>query len=203
MNSGSRRNEKHVYPPPIAPPEVAQVKRYQMVCNLGRAAPPCVPLPPPSRVVPWTPALRDVHARVQYLSFHSEEDATLFPSFRDNERCVRLIDSLSSSVHFDDRATLLLAVPTPQATSWSAVATIQVMRYTRDEASIVNIAVLPQFRRRGLGAALLAASLHRLHEDAIRSVALEVTATNVAAIKLYHRFGFHIAGTLYKEVALT
>ncbi|MGL4944313.1 MAG: GNAT family N-acetyltransferase [Thermoguttaceae bacterium] len=192
--------------PPISPPEVIRVTRYQMVCDLKGDSLPVVDMPAGFRPLRWSPRLRDLHARVQYLGFRDEDDANLFPSFQSNERCIRLIDSLASSSHFDPAATLLVVKRSGSASTnapqWRAVATIQVMRYTSDMASIVNITVLPEFRRSGIGAALLSASLRQLAGDAVRSVALEVTATNSAALHLYTQFGFRIDATIYKEVAV-
>jgi ribosomal-protein-alanine N-acetyltransferase len=58
---------------------------------------------------------------------------------------------------------------------------------------LMNIAVDPQARRRGLGSALLAAMIDRAGEEA--AYTLEVRTSNAGAIALYERFGFRGAGT--------
>jgi ribosomal-protein-alanine N-acetyltransferase len=58
---------------------------------------------------------------------------------------------------------------------------------------LMNIAVDPGARRRGLGTALLAAMIERAGEDA--AYTLEVRTSNTGAIALYERFGFRAAGT--------
>lgn len=192
------------FPPVIAPPESVNVKRYRMTLDLRVAPLPHVVFPTESRAVRWSPNLRDTHAKLQHLSFRHEYDATLFPSFNDYERCVRLIDSLASSVYFDQNATQILAFHSTHEnrTQWLAAATIQVMRYTPEIGSIVNVAVLPSYRRRGVGRAILASSLSALKLDGVEQVILDVTATNVAAIALYHQHGFQITETTYKEIAI-
>jgi ribosomal-protein-alanine N-acetyltransferase len=62
-----------------------------------------------------------------------------------------------------------------------------------DAWHLMNIAVDPPFRRRGIGAALLARLLERAGADA--AYTLEVRPSNRAAIELYERFGFRSAGT--------
>ena len=57
---------------------------------------------------------------------------------------------------------------------------------------IMNIAVDPDRRRRGIATALLQALLEKVGRDA--PVTLEVRHSNTGAIALYERFGFRSAG---------
>ena len=57
---------------------------------------------------------------------------------------------------------------------------------------LMNIAVEPDWRRRGIGSALLQALLERVGDDA--QVTLEVRRSNHGAVALYERFGFRSAG---------
>ncbi len=59
-----------------------------------------------------------------------------------------------------------------------------------DEGEIVNIAVLPEHRRKGWGRALLAVVLQTAAEMGIDRMFLEVRRSNDAAIGLYSAFGF-------------
>lgn len=61
-----------------------------------------------------------------------------------------------------------------------------------DELHIANIAVAPEFRRRGLARCLLAHALAAGAEVGAESAALEVRASNLAAQKLYTEFGFEV-----------
>ncbi len=61
---------------------------------------------------------------------------------------------------------------------------------------LVSIAVLPEFRRLGIGKALLKALLERLREAGARSVTLEVSVRNKAAINLYLKMGFKAVGKI-------
>jgi ribosomal-protein-alanine N-acetyltransferase len=57
---------------------------------------------------------------------------------------------------------------------------------------LMSIAVAPEQRRAGIGAGLVGALLEALAEDA--RLTLEVRPSNAAAIALYERFGFMVAG---------
>ncbi|WP_444921012.1 ribosomal protein S18-alanine N-acetyltransferase [Microbulbifer sp. CnH-101-G] len=58
-----------------------------------------------------------------------------------------------------------------------------------DEAEILDVAVAPQWRRRGLAEMLLKRLIGELQED-IRRLLLEVRASNLAAQSLYRKLGF-------------
>ncbi len=66
--------------------------------------------------------------------------------------------------------------------------------HVEDEAHIMNIAVRADSRRRGAGFAILSAILKKAEELSIRAVTLEVNDANSAAIALYEKVGFRLAG---------
>jgi ribosomal protein S18 acetylase RimI-like enzyme len=76
--------------------------------------------------------------------------------------------------------------------------TIQAIRHQRWRANIQNIGVTPHHRGAGVGAALIVASLSGMHQVGVTRVALEVTAENDVAVRLYRRLGFRVIKTLYK-----
>jgi ribosomal-protein-alanine N-acetyltransferase len=57
---------------------------------------------------------------------------------------------------------------------------------------VMNVAVDPDRRRRGIATALITALLERIGDDA--QVTLEVRRSNSGALALYERFGFRAAG---------
>jgi [ribosomal protein S18]-alanine N-acetyltransferase len=92
-------------------------------------------------------------------------------------------------------------VNSPWAQSWERVwrqpprlAGFVLSRRVLDEAEILTIAVALQFRRRGIGGALLAAHLATLTSQGIKTLFLEVEAGNAAALALYGGFGFYQVG---------
>lgn len=68
------------------------------------------------------------------------------------------------------------------------------MLITVDEGQITNIAVHPDHRRRGYGAAILRALLRHAKDARLESVSLEVRPSNTAAVAMYRNVGFAEAG---------
>lgn len=66
-----------------------------------------------------------------------------------------------------------------------------------DEAHVTNIAVHPDFRRRGIGARLLATLCARAKRRHCERITLEVRVSNLTAQRLYRRFGFTEQGIRY------
>ncbi len=59
-----------------------------------------------------------------------------------------------------------------------------------DEGQIANVAVLPEYRRRGTGKLLVQHVLQEAITQGVRSLSLEVRKSNVVALDLYESFGF-------------
>lgn len=70
-----------------------------------------------------------------------------------------------------------------------------------DEAEILTLVIHPDQRHRGLGSLLLTLFLEDMQNFAVRAVFLEVAADNFAAIALYEKHHFQVAGrrNLYYE----
>lgn len=64
-----------------------------------------------------------------------------------------------------------------------------------EEGDLLNLAVLPAYRRRGIGRALLQALCAYADSHGIMTLYLEVRRSNAAAIALYRAFGFVPYGT--------
>jgi [ribosomal protein S18]-alanine N-acetyltransferase len=59
---------------------------------------------------------------------------------------------------------------------------------------VLNLAVVPEFRRRGIGEALLEAGLALFRRSGVEEVFLEVRESNTSARALYARHGFRPVG---------
>jgi len=70
------------------------------------------------------------------------------------------------------------------------------LRTIFDVTHVLNLAVLPEFRRQGIGGMLLQDALQELKRSDVKTslVTLEVRESNIAAIRLYEKFGFKIIG---------
>ena len=63
-----------------------------------------------------------------------------------------------------------------------------------EDADILNVAVVPAARRRGIAAALMTELEARLAPKGVERITLEVRASNVPAIRLYAGLGYVQAG---------
>lgn len=61
---------------------------------------------------------------------------------------------------------------------------------TADELHILNVAIAPAYRRRGLGAVLLRGALDEALRGGMSQVTLEVRRSNLPALAMYRAFGF-------------
>jgi ribosomal-protein-alanine N-acetyltransferase len=68
-----------------------------------------------------------------------------------------------------------------------------ISRYV-DAWHVMNIAVAPQFRRRGIATALLQKLFELTEDGSRRGYTLEVRVSNEGAVKLYERLGFTARG---------
>lgn len=62
----------------------------------------------------------------------------------------------------------------------------------------LGMGCLPGFRGKGIGSLLLEATLNHSKKIGLEKVELNVYTSNLAAIKLYEKFGFEVEGTIKK-----
>ena len=86
-----------------------------------------------------------------------------------------------------------------QGSCWAAehqgrLAGFVCFRIVRGEAELLNLAVLPDLRRQGIGSGLLDVALQETGEAGATKMFLEVRESNAEALRLYQRFGFSRCG---------
>jgi ribosomal-protein-alanine N-acetyltransferase len=64
----------------------------------------------------------------------------------------------------------------------------------RDEVQINNIAVHPDFKRMGIGEAILRGVIEEARAESAHYISLEVRPSNIAARSLYAKLGFEFIG---------
>ncbi len=171
---------------------VSYFKRYKMEMELS--ALPSPRLPHEFSFAPWSYELLDAHAEMLFGSFHQEIDAHVFPSLGDRQGSLCLMIEMTRKRGFLPEATWLLLGPV------GPCGTVQGLRERDGLGSIQNVGILPGWRGRSLGEALLLQALHGFRQAGLQRAVLEVTAQNDPAIRLYHRLGFRRTKTLYKAV---
>ncbi len=177
---------------------VRYVKRLQMVFDFRRTSPPPPELPRDYRWVSWKPELLETHARVKYEGFRGSMDADLFPTFSDYDRCLRLMEAIAGDPSFEPKATWLIVHAAPEE-KFRFIANIQGMRLDGLNGKIQNVAVVPDYRNKGFGRLLVAGCLHGFRAAGMERIALEVTADNFHAVRLYEHLGFESVKVVFKE----
>jgi len=69
-----------------------------------------------------------------------------------------------------------------------------ILWHIRDEVQINNIAIHPDFRRKGIGEAVMRKVLDQMAREKAKFVFLEVRPSNIAAFSLYRKLGFKVLG---------
>ena len=175
------------------------IKRNQMVFDFTKTALAPPQLPPKLWFVEWSASLIEPHADVLHRSFRHDTDGAVFTSFRQYSNCLRLMETLAQSPHFLPEATLLVAYGDPQSI-FEYVANIQGLKLSNDVGAIQNVAVLPEYRRRGIGQILVQRTLLGFQHVGVKRVTLEATSDNLSAVNLYNRIGFTTFRVYFREI---
>jgi GNAT superfamily N-acetyltransferase len=171
---------------------ISYFKRYKMEVGLAGLPPPVWPAG--FRPVAWRPDLLEAHADVLCQCFQGEVDAIVFPSLGCRDGCTSLIGEIARRRAFIPEATWLLAGPAGPCGS------VQALRERGVLGAIQNVGIIPAWRGKGLGEALLLQALHGMYATGLGRAVLEVTSHNQAAMRLYRRLGFRRTRVVYKAV---
>jgi ribosomal protein S18 acetylase RimI-like enzyme len=147
----------------------------------------------------WSASLLEPHADILHRSFRNDSDGAVFTTFRQYNHCHRLIETLVDSPHFLPETTLLIAYGDSNEI-FEYVANIQGLKLADDIGAIQNVAVLPEYRRRGIGQALVQGALQGFQRAGVQRVTLEATSDNLTAVNLYDRIGFTTFRVYYREI---
>jgi ribosomal protein S18 acetylase RimI-like enzyme len=154
--------------------------------------------------LPWNEQLRNAHAEVKALSFQDEMDANVFPCLGSLAGCRDLMTAIRERPGFCPQATWLAAAEVPQyepsGLAAGCVATIQGVIDEYGFGGIQNVGVVPEYRGRGLGRALMLKALAGFAAAGVRRAFLEVTARNEPAVRMYRALGFRCYRTVYRAV---
>ena len=175
-------------------------KRFRMEFDLQQPFSPAV-LPAGYTWVAWNPEDVDRHAWVKFQSFRDEVDSEVFPCLGDYNGCFHLMKEISEQTAFAPPATWLI-VRSAEDQKSVACGTIQGIAASAAFGAIQNVGVAPEFRRQGLGAALVLQSLRGFRSLGLKRVYLEVTAANHPAVCLYRELGFRLTRTMFRTAEL-
>lgn len=176
-------------------------KRYRMEFDLIQTPLPSVVLPEGYHWAEWNEADIERHALVKHRSFRDEIDSEVFSSLGEYNGCLRLMNEISQRDEFLGPATWLIVYLDDKGFPQDC-GTIQGLNLTGSLGSIQNVGVVPEHRGLGLGRALVAKCLEGFALAKNSRVVLEVTASNLHAVKLYRGLGFRITKTMYRSAPI-
>ena len=169
-------------------------RRYRLERRLSPLPRP-IQLPSGFALESWNEIHLEAHAEVLHGAFRDELDCRLFPAFGTQPACRDLVAALALNPRLIPEGTLVATCDGRPA------GCLETLRDAQDRAFVQNIAVLPQYRRLGLGTAMLVAAIRNLASAGFREVWLEATARNASALRLYYQLDFQRVKTTYREVA--
>lgn len=175
-------------------------KRYHMELNVRREPVPPATLPAGYAWKAWEPGLCLAHARVKYDSFVEDIDSEVFPCLGDRAACRKLMYDIAQHPGFLPATTWLVEHEGSEFSRPVPCGTIQGLTASASCGNIQNVGVLPGHRGHGLGRALVLKALAGFQAAGVPRVALEVTATNECAVRLYRDLGFKVTRTAYRKV---
>jgi ribosomal protein S18 acetylase RimI-like enzyme len=165
-------------------------RRLFMVLPLDRLA-AAPPLPAEIEIRRWTESDFNPAASVITSAYRGHVDAEINDQYRSVNGSMRFLNNI---VRFPgcgifDGASSLVAY---YRRLRSMVGVILCSRVKADVGHVTQVCVLPEYRGRGIGENLLAASAQHLRERRFSSLSLTVTEANTRAVDIYKRMGFSI-----------
>lgn len=97
-------------------------------------------------------------------------------------------EALSYDILENDNAFVIVAEYEGEFAGYADIWTVL------DEADLNSIAVRVDFRRKGIGDAIMLAMTEMLPANGVATINLEVRVSNMPAIKLYKKYGFNECG---------
>lgn len=97
-------------------------------------------------------------------------------------------EALSYDILENDNAFVIVAEYEGEFAGYADIWTVL------DEADLNSIAVRVDFRRKGIGDAIMLAMTEMLSANGVATINLEVRVSNMPAIKLYKKYGFNECG---------
>jgi len=179
---------------------VRYLKRVKMEFDFRWGVPERARLPKGFHWRPWSPQLIRTHADVKFRSFRNELDSLVFPALGTYSGCENLMQGMSKHSGFLPQATWLIEAEGGSLSGPIPCGTIQGLERSTTLGTIQNVGVIPAYRGKGLGRALLLKALAGFRSCGLLRVTLEVTEENEPAMRLYESIGFRAISTSYREV---
>jgi ribosomal protein S18 acetylase RimI-like enzyme len=157
----------------------------------GKGAPTVPPVRPVQelQIRHWTEADYQPAAAIITAAYRSHIDSEINDQYRTNTGSMRFLNNI---VRFPgcgvfDSASSFVAIHKP---SGSMAGLILCSRVKDDVGHVTQVCLLPEYRGRGAGESLIAATYHSLRQRNFNLLSLTVTEANYRAVELYKKLGF-------------
>src|SRR5882672_6347625 len=152
-------------------------------------AQPALSLPPEVEIRRWSEQDYQPAAGVITAAYRGHVDAEINDQYRTLSGSLRFLNNIvrfPGCGVFDPEASFVAVHKRAQ----SLVGLILCSRVRHDVGHVTQVCVLPEYRSRGLGELLMAATTANLRQRNFSLLSLTVTEANARAVTLYQRLGF-------------
>jgi ribosomal protein S18 acetylase RimI-like enzyme len=157
-------------------------ERCRMVRPLGVTPLPVLPVPNGYRVASWQEEYSDAAAEIAAAAYQDSIESTVVPGSRGIDQLRKAWASGSEQPGADASRVML--------DKRGRVVGYVAMSVPNGDAQVVDVAVLPAHRRRGVARALLVRSMTVCQQRRLDAVSVAITTRNPAR-PLYNQLGFH------------
>jgi len=161
-------------------------EELEMALSLPHIGVPQYTLPPDYSLIPYSPSYKDFMITIKYEGNRGTTGNPLVHGVSSREETEHEVEKTLSGRFgaFLPTASIMLLQ------GEKAVGCTTCIRRPDGVGILTNVTILPEYRQRGLGKALVIESLHRLHRLDVSRVQLSVVASNDSAMKIYCDLGF-------------
>ncbi|MBX3443248.1 MAG: GNAT family N-acetyltransferase [Planctomyces sp.] len=186
--------------PVLDHPALPPVRRHRLELDLARAPLPGAELEARFGWRRWRPELTPVISIVLHESFRSGLDAALIPALATLEGSDEMVRNTAANCRFIPEGAWLIERWQGRSTPALPCGAILCIEAGRGVVQVQTLGVLPEFRGRGLGRALLVRALRSCRALGCQVAQLDVTACNRSAGQLYRSLGFRVRQVFFRRI---
>ncbi|HXW90913.1 MAG TPA: GNAT family N-acetyltransferase [Terriglobales bacterium] len=163
--------------------------RLFMVLALEDGRVPATPLLGEVEIRRWSEQDYQLAAAIITTAYRGHVDSNINDQYRSLSGSLRFLNNIvrfPGCGAFDPESSFVAI----EKSSRSLIGLILCSRVRRDVGHVTQVCVLPDYRSRGIGEALLAATTENLRRRGFSLLSLTVTEANQRAVELYLRLGF-------------
>jgi ribosomal protein S18 acetylase RimI-like enzyme len=165
--------------------------RLFMAMPLSRPSPPAPSIYPDFEIRPWLDSDYQSAAAVITAAYRGHVDAEINDQYRTLSGSLRFLNNIvrfPGCGQFDPEASFVVS----HKVTRHLAGLILCSRVRHDVGHVTQVCILPEYRSRGVGEALLACTANALRKRKFSLLSLTVTEANTRAVDLYRRLGFDL-----------